>query len=148
MTDRFSMAHNLEARVPFLDHLLVETAFRIPSSVRTRSDNIKYLLKRVASDLLPPDLLTAPKRGFEIPIKLWLQRELRPLAERLLHPRRLRSQGIFRPEVYDHFVLPHLDGRADYTRQIWVILMFQLWYVVFIEQRSAGAPTYDWRALC
>jgi len=148
MTDRFSMAHGLEARVPFLDHLLVETAFRIPSSVRTKKDDIKYLLKRAAGDLLPPDLLTAPKHGFEIPIKLWLRQELRPLAERLLHPQRLRSQGIFRPEIYDHFVLPHLDGRVDYTRQIWAVLMFQLWYVVFVEQRSVEAPTYAWQALC
>src|SRR5207253_8098203 len=91
MTDRFSMAHSLEARVPFLDHRLVEKVFRISAPMRTKGTDLKYLLKRAVSDLLPPDLLTAPKRGFVIPLELWLRRELRPLVERLLDPRRLHD---------------------------------------------------------
>ena len=148
MTDRFSMAHSLEARVPFLDHLLVETVFRIPSSLRTRSTDLKYLMKRAVGDLFPPDLLTAPKRGFVIPIELWLRGELRPLAEHLLHPQRLQKQGLFHPRFYDCFVRPHLEGRATFTWQVWAALMFQLWHVVFIEEKQVEAPAYDWRALC
>jgi asparagine synthase (glutamine-hydrolysing) len=148
MTDRFSMAHSLEARVPFLDHALVEMVFRIPPCIRTSSQDIKYLLKRTVSDLLPSDLLTAPKHGFEIPIELWLRRKLRPLAERLLHPQRLRSQGIFRPEFYDYFVRPHLEEKASYTYQVWAALMFQLWYVLFVERKQIEAPAFDWQALC
>jgi asparagine synthase (glutamine-hydrolysing) len=67
MTDRFSMAHSLEARVPFLDHPLVETVFRIPAGMRAKSGDLKYLLKKSVQDLLPPDLLTARKKGFVIP---------------------------------------------------------------------------------
>jgi asparagine synthase (glutamine-hydrolysing) len=148
MTDRFSMAHSLEARVPFLDHVLVEQVFRIPPSIRTKNVDLKYLLKRAAAHLLPPDLLGAPKRGFVIPIELWLRRELRPLVMRLLNPQRLHSQGLFRAEFYDAFVRPHLEGQARFTWQVWAALMFQLWHIVFIEQQQKEAPTYNWKALC
>lgn len=147
MTDRFSMAHSLEARVPFLDHNLVETVFRIPSSIRTAAGDLKYLFKRAIGDLLPEPLLNARKRGFVIPTKLWLRRELRPLVERLLHPDRLRRQGLFQPTFYDSYVLPHLDGRADSTSQVWAALMFQIWHFIYIEQNQTEAPTYDWKAM-
>jgi len=148
MTDRFSMVHSLEARVPFLDHVLVEQVFRIPSLIRTKSVDPKYLLKRAVAHLLPPDLLGSPKRGFVIPIELWLRRELRPLVMRLLNPQRLHSQGIFRTEFYDAFVRPHLEGQARFTWQVWAALMFQLWHIVFVEQKQKEAPTYNWKALC
>ncbi|MGH7875497.1 MAG: asparagine synthase-related protein, partial [Candidatus Binatia bacterium] len=147
MTDRFSMAHSLEARVPFLDHTLVEQVFRIPASVRTKAGDLKYLFKRAVGDLLPAPLLHARKRGFVVPIKLWLRREIRPLVERLLDPRRLSRQGYFNPRFYESFVRPHLDGQADFTSQVWAALMFQLWHVVFIEQAALDTPTYDWRAI-
>lgn len=141
-TDRLSMAHSLEARVPFLDHTFVELAFRVPSSLRTRRDDVKHLLKQALSHLLPPDLLRAGKHGFVIPIALWLRRELRPLAERLLAPERLRRQGIFRADFHGRFVAPHLEDRADFTWQIWNALMFQLWHLVFIEDRANDVPAY------
>ncbi len=147
MTDRFSMAHSLEARVPFLDNKMVELMFRIPSSVRTRPDNLKYLLKKAVADLLPEDIMRARKQGFVIPIKLWLRGPLRPLAERLLSPARLQEQGIFRPTFYGRYVKPHLEEQADYTWQVWAALMFQLWHVVFIEQKAQAAPSYQWKDL-
>ena len=147
MTDRFSMAHSLEARVPFLDHNLVETVFRIPPSIRTAAGDLKYLFKRAIGDLLPEPLLSARKRGFVIPTKLWLRRELRPLVERLLHPDRLRRQGLFHATFYDSYVLPHLDGKADFTSQVWAALMFQIWHFIYIEQNQTEAPTYDWQAM-
>jgi len=148
MTDRFSMAHSLEARVPYLDHTLVETVFRIPPRVRTRPDDLKYLFKLAVADLLPPPLLTARKKGFVIPVELWLRRTLRPLVEQLLHPERLRRQGLFDSGFYERFALPHLEGRADFTWQVWAALMFQLWHVVFIEQKQTEKPAYSWEAIC
>jgi asparagine synthase (glutamine-hydrolysing) len=148
MTDRFSMAHSLEARVPFLDPELVETVFRVPSSIRTKNSDLKYLLKKAVGDLLPKELLTARKKGFVIPIELWLRRDLRPLAERLLNPQRLREQGLFNPEFYNAYVLPHLDGKATYTWQVWAALMFQLWHLVVIEQNQMETPAYSWKELC
>jgi asparagine synthase (glutamine-hydrolysing) len=146
MTDRFSMAHSLEARVPFLDHTLVEKIFQIPSSVRTRPDDLKYLFKKAIGSLLPSELLTTQKRGFVIPLQVWLRGALRPLVERLLCPERLQRQGLFRSSFFDTFVRPHLEHKADFTWQIWAALMFQLWYVVFIEQKEVEAPAYDWHA--
>jgi asparagine synthase (glutamine-hydrolysing) len=147
MTDRFSMAHSLEARVPFLDHNLVETVFRIPPSIRTAAGDLKYLFKRAIGDLLPEPLLSARKRGFVIPTKLWLRRELRPLVERLLHPDRLSRQGLFHATFYDSYVLPHLDAKTDFTSQVWAALMFQIWHFIYIEQNQTEAPTYDWQAM-
>jgi asparagine synthase (glutamine-hydrolysing) len=147
MTDRFSMAHSLEARVPFLDHVLVETVFRIPASARTKAGDLKYLFKRAIADLLPDPLLAGRKRGFVIPLKLWLRRELSPIVHRLLNPERLRQQGLFHERFYEEFARPHLEERADFTWQVWSALMFQLWHVVFIEQHEANTPAYDWRAL-
>jgi len=147
MTDRFSMAHSLEARVPFLDHLLVEQVFRIPPFMRTKAGDLKYLFKRAVGDLLPTPLLEARKRGFTLPIKLWLRGEIRPLVEHLLDPRRLSAQGYFNPRFYENFVRPHLEGQADFTAQVWAALMFQLWHVVFIEQAAIETPNYDWRAI-
>lgn len=147
MTDRFSMAHSLEARVPFLDHQLVEFVFSIPAETRTQRGALKYLLKKAVGDLLPESIQQSRKRGFVIPIKLWLRRELRPLAERLLAPERLAKQEIFRPSFYVDFVRPHLEGRADFTWQVWSALMFQLWHHVYIEEKSVEKPSYSWRDL-
>jgi asparagine synthase (glutamine-hydrolysing) len=147
MTDRFSMAHSLEARVPFLDHAFAEKMFRIPADIRIHRDNLKYLLKQAVADLLPADLLNAPKRGFTIPDTVWLRGKLRPLVEHLLAPERLASQGILSPDVYSRFVQPHLTGQLDLTGQVWTILMFQLWHMVFIEQSASEKPSWSWRDL-
>lgn len=147
MTDRFSMAHSLEARVPFLDHVFVERMLSIPPEIRTQPDDLKYLLRRAVAPLLPSELLTAPKRGFVIPDTIWLRGKLRSLVERLLAPERLKQQGLLLPEAYKHFVRPHLDGRADFTGQVWTLLMFQLWYMVFVEEAASAAPGYSWQDL-
>jgi asparagine synthase (glutamine-hydrolysing) len=98
--------------------------------------------------VLPEDLLTAPKRGFVIPVAQWLRGTLRPLAERLLSPERLARQHLLKPEFYSRFVRPHLEGRADYHAQIWTALMFQLWHVEFIEQGAVECPAFSWQDLC
>jgi asparagine synthase (glutamine-hydrolysing) len=136
MTDRFSMAHSLEARTPFLDNEFAALALSVPARLRTGRGDLKGLLRQAVAPLLPAAILRAPKRGFVIPLKLWLRGRLTPLAERLLAPARLKAQGLFRPEFFDAFVRPHLDGRADHTNKVWAALMFQLWHEVFIE-RSA-----------
>ncbi|MGE0275328.1 MAG: asparagine synthase (glutamine-hydrolyzing) [Nitrospiraceae bacterium] len=148
MTDRFSMAHSLEARVPFLDHTFVELALRIPPEIRTTPDDPKYLLRQAVRDLLPSDLAQAPKRGFVIPTARWLRGPLRPLAERLLSPERLKRQGLIRPEFHDRFVRPHLNGHADYHAQVWTVLMFQLWHELFVEYRLSEPPAIVWQDLC
>jgi asparagine synthase (glutamine-hydrolysing) len=132
MTDRFSMAHSVEARTPFLDNGLVDLVCRIPASVRTRPDDLKYLLREAVAPLLPQSLVNAPKRGFVIPLGMWLRGPLKAAAEDLLAPARLKRQGYFAPVFYDRYVKPHLEGRADHTQRVWAAMMFQLWHERFI----------------
>ncbi len=140
MTDRFSMAHSLEARTPFLDAEFAALALSIPAHLRSPYGDAKALLRKAVAPLLPPGIRNAPKKGFVIPLKLWLRGRLRSLAERLLAPDRLQAQGLFRGEFHARFVRPHLDGREDHTNKVWAALMFQLWHMVFIER--SGPPDF------
>lgn len=141
MTDRFSMAHSIEARTPFLDHHLAELVLGLPAKLRTRRSDLKGLLRSSIADLLPPALVNAPKRGFVIPLTIWLRGTLRPIVETLLAPGRLAAQGLFKAEFHGRYVRPHIDGRADFTNIVWAALMFQLWHLVFIEGRGER-PAY------
>jgi asparagine synthase (glutamine-hydrolysing) len=147
MTDRFSMAHSLEARTPFLDHELVELVFSVPPRVRTARGDLKGLLRESVRDLLPAELLRAPKRGFLLPLAPWLRGRLRPIVETLLAPGRLAQQGLIRPQFHERYVAPHLAGAADHTQKVWAAFMFQLWHLVFLEHASAERPSLDLRAL-
>lgn len=133
MTDRFSMAHSLEARTPFLDNAMVELALSIPARRRTDPADLKGLLRRAVAPLLPPELLAAPKKGFVIPLGGWMRGPLRGTVERLLSRERLAAQGLFRPELFDRWVRSHLEGRADLTRTLWALVMFQLWHAEVVE---------------
>jgi asparagine synthase (glutamine-hydrolysing) len=140
MADRFSMAHSIEARTPFLDNGLVDLVRRIPAATRTRRTDLKYLLREAVAPLLPQSLLAAPKRGFVIPLGKWLRGPLRTAAEDLLSPDRLKQQGLFTARFYEDYVKPHLDGRADHTHRVWAAIMFQLWHRRFVEDLPRCAP--------
>jgi asparagine synthase (glutamine-hydrolysing) len=147
MTDRFSMAHSLEARVPFLDNELVDLVAAMPPEIRTSRDAPKGLLRDAVADLLTPGHLTAPKQGFVFPLGAWLRGELRPLAERLLSDERLQRQGLFRPGLAARFLEPHLAGSADETERLWPLLMFQLWHLLVVEGGATDAGSIDLREL-
>ena len=148
VTDRFSMAHSVEARVPLLDHEVVETVFRVPASLRTHPRDLKRLFRHSVADLVPASVQAAPKRGFVLPTGAWLRGPLRGLAETLLDPARLERQEFFQPAFYTEVVRPHLAGEADAADLVWTALMFQLWHVVFIEEEAVEAPVFTWQALC
>jgi asparagine synthase (glutamine-hydrolysing) len=147
MTDRFAMAHSLEARTPFLDHELVELVASIPPARRTDADDPKGLLRTAVADLLTPAHLEAPKRGFVLPLAAWLRGELRPLAERLLADEHLARQGLFRAGLADRFLRPHLAGERDESERLWPLLMFQLWHLLYVEEALTDAPTFGWQEL-
>ncbi len=133
VTDRFAMAHGVEARVPFLDEDFVALVSSVPAALRTRPDNLKYLLKRAVADLLPPALLESPKRGFVLPLTAWTRGRLRGRIEAALGPERLERQGLFTRAVWDEVVAPHLSGAQERTQQVWTLFMFQLWFERFVE---------------
>jgi asparagine synthase (glutamine-hydrolysing) len=127
MTDRFSMHHSIEARTPFLDNELIDLVQRIPASLRTSRSDFKYLLRNSLLHIVPQQVLSAPKRGFVLPLSIWLKGRLAELVHDLLNPRRLSAQGLFSSSFYYRYVEPHLLGNANHTQKIWSLIMFQLW---------------------
>ncbi len=126
--DRMSMAHSLEARVPFLDRAVVEFARRLPSKLRLRGLTTKYLLRRAMAGRLPEAVTAGRKRGFNVPMPAWLAGELRDFACDLLAPSRLRRQGLFDPRAVARLLAEHGARRADHSRAIWALLVLSVWH--------------------
>ena len=135
--DRMSMAHSLEVRVPLLDHRLVEWMTQVPSSLKVRRLNLKYLFKHVARDLLPSSIVDRRKAGFHVPVPGWLKQELRPLVEEQLAVDKVARQGIFDPAYVQALLAENQAGRNNYSRNIWGLLMFSLWHDRYIERVPA-----------
>jgi asparagine synthase (glutamine-hydrolysing) len=133
-TDRASMAHSLEARVPFLDSVVTNFAFSLPSRHKVRGLRKKVLLRKAAAPLVPPELLRRRKRGFSIPAASWLRGELEPFARETLSPETLRRQGFFHPEAVTRLIDDHVAGREDLSRQLWGLLAFTLWHERHVER--------------
>jgi asparagine synthase (glutamine-hydrolysing) len=125
--DRASMAVSLEARVPFLDHRVVEFAARMPLSMNIRAGVGKWILRGVLYKYVPKDLIERPKRGFALPIGDWLRGPLRDWGEELLNEYRLRSEAYFHPGIVRKLWEDHLSGQRDLSPHIWGLLMFQAW---------------------
>ena len=133
-TDRASMAHSLEARVPFLDPVVTNFALGLPSRHKVRGLRKKVLLRKAAAPLVPPELLRRRKRGFSIPAAAWLRGELEPFARDTLSSDTLRRQGFFQPAVVSRLIDDHVAGREDLSRQLWGLLSFTLWHERHVEQ--------------
>jgi len=133
-TDRASMAHSLEARVPFLDPVVTNFALGLPTRHKVRGLRKKVLLRKAAAPLVPPELLRRRKRGFSIPAAAWLRGELEPFARETLSAAALQRQGFFRPEAVSRLIDDHVAGREDLSRQLWGLLAFTLWHERHVDQ--------------
>jgi asparagine synthase (glutamine-hydrolysing) len=136
--DRMSMAHGLELRVPLCDEAIVELAARLPARFRMRGLCLKSLLKRAMADLLPEKVLQRGKQGFNPPMGLWLNRELRTLTAEVLSAPRLERAGFFRPEAVQALVAEHASGKRDRSLHIWALLVFQVWFALHFEKDASG----------
>jgi asparagine synthase (glutamine-hydrolysing) len=137
-TDRASMAHSLEARVPYLDPLVAGLAQALPTRLKVSGLRKKRLLRKAAAPLLPRRIVYGRKRGFSIPAAAWLRGELEPFARDVLSPETLRRQAFFQPAAVTRLLDRHVAGKEDLSRQLWGLLAFTLWYERHVE-RTPGA---------
>ncbi|MCL6584499.1 MAG: asparagine synthase (glutamine-hydrolyzing) [bacterium] len=131
LTDRISMAHSLEVRVPFLDHKLLEFCFRIPAEMKLKFFQKKYLLKKCAANLLPQAVLRHKKQGFVGPLAHWLRHDLRPYICELLSQERLRQLGFFDPRAVQMILDEHFSRRQTHDKLIFALLLFQIWHMEY-----------------
>jgi asparagine synthase (glutamine-hydrolysing) len=127
-TDRLSMAHSLELRVPFLDQRVAEFAFSLPTRMKVRGFEKKRLLRRALEPLLPEEIVHGRKQGFSIPIAAWLRGPLEPLARETLAPGAVERQGLLDPAAVTPILDRHVSGREDLSRQIWGLMALTLWF--------------------
>ncbi|MBV8183317.1 MAG: asparagine synthase (glutamine-hydrolyzing) [Hyphomicrobiales bacterium] len=125
--DRATMAASLEGRCPFLDHRVVEFAWRLPTSVKVRNGEGKWLLRQVLRRYLPEALFERPKQGFNVPIGAWLVGPLRDWAQDLLDRSKIQETGFFDAARVETCWREHLSGRRDRASELWAVLMVQAW---------------------
>jgi asparagine synthase (glutamine-hydrolysing) len=138
-TDRASMAHSLEARVPFLDPIVTNFALALPTEQKVRGLRKKVLLRKAVAPLIPTPLLRRRKRGFSIPAAAWLRGELEPFARETLADATLRRQGYFEATAVRRILDDHVAGKEDLSRQLWGLLAFTLWHQRHVESAPRSA---------
>jgi asparagine synthase (glutamine-hydrolysing) len=125
--DRASMAVALEARVPLLDHRVVEFSWRLPPKAKLRNHTSKWILRQVLYRHVPRELIKRPKMGFGIPLGEWLRGPLRDWAEALLNQERLRDAALLDPQAVRQCWQEHLDGTHNWQFRLWNVLMLEAW---------------------
>lgn len=125
--DRMSMAHSLEVRPPFLDHRIVEFAARLPEHLKLHNGTLKYLLRELVRDKIPPSVLSRSKQGFDIPTHHWFRTILRPLLEDTLSESNLRQTGVFDPAAVRRLMARHYSRRTNAGYTLWGLLTLLLW---------------------
>lgn len=126
--DRMSMAHSLEARVPFCDRAVLELGRQIPSRLRLKGFTGKYLLRKAMRSRLPATIVEGKKKGFNVPMPSWMAGALKEFMLDCLSPARLRQQGLLDPVAVERLVRQHTSLQADHSRAIWTLLMLVVWY--------------------
>lgn len=130
--DRMTMAHAVEARVPYLDHRVVEAVMRLPASWKLRAFAGKRLLRDVSRPVLPPEIVTRRKTGFAVPVGEWAASEMRGLVQDVLGEKSVRSRGLFKPEAVSPLL--KLDNFNMFQRrQLWTLLCLELWCREFMD---------------
>jgi len=137
--DRMTMAHSLEARVPYTDNDLVDFLATVPVGLKLKGMRKKHLLRSALRGMLPPVILNKKKVGLEMPYSRWLREDFRDLSEHYFSPAHLERTGLFAAEGVGSLWEQHLAKRADHGRFLWGLLNFLLWHELYIERRDFRA---------
>jgi len=140
--DQMSMAASIESRVPFLDHKLVEFAARMPESMKVRGMTTKYVLRRIMSGVLPPEILSRRKMGFPVPIGAWLRGPYRHVLDEFVLGHRALARGLFDEEALKRLVASHVSGEANHSERLWSLINLEMWQ----RMQFDGEPWEDLRA--
>jgi len=135
--DRASMAHSLEVREPLMDHELIEWLATLPSSLKIKGQEGKWLLKKAFEPSLPNDVLYRPKMGFSVPLAKWLRGPLRERLQQAVLGPQLEATGYFNQETLQNMVRQHLSGQRDHSAPLWTLLMFD----AFLRQANGTGRT-------
>ena len=138
--DRMTMANSLEARAPLLDHQLIEFVGRLPLPLKRQGGIGKVLLRRVAAELLPAEVLSKPKQGFAIPIAHWLRNDLREFMRDTIASRRFAERGVFDLAGVHACMDSHLAGTRDCSELLWLILTYEMWAQRFLDDTPPAPP--------
>jgi asparagine synthase (glutamine-hydrolysing) len=144
LTDRMTMAASTECRAPLVDHELIELAMSMPSSLKVRGMQMKYLMKKAVAPWLPREILERKKRGFGAPMGAWLRNGLQPLVDELLSRSSIESRRIFRWDGVQQLMADHRDERRDHTDHLFALISLELWCRIYLDKADG-----DWRqVLC
>lgn len=136
--DKMSMANSLELRVPFVDLKVFEFAATIPTKYKIANGTTKYALREAMKDLLPPDVKMRKKLGFPVPIRVWLRNEFYPWAKETIETSQV--DAYINKNTVLAMLEMHKEGKGDYSRKLWTILVFMVWHQIFVERHELVAP--------
>jgi asparagine synthase (glutamine-hydrolysing) len=140
--DRMSMAASLEARVPLLDHKLIEFVTRIPAALKLNGTETKHIFKLALGGLVPAAILERPKQGFGVPIERWINERLRERVRGTLEEARTRQRGLFEQAYVNLLLDEHERRRRDHAHELWALFMLELWHRTFVDDGGAPARTH------
>ena len=135
--DIATMANSLEARIPFLDHKFIELVAGIPSDLKLRRANSKFILKKAFSDFLPGPILSRKKMGFGVPVSRWFRKELKDYIHEILLDNKTLNRGYFRKAVIERLLNEHISLRYDHSAKIWALLVLEIWFRVFMDREGS-----------
>jgi asparagine synthase (glutamine-hydrolysing) len=140
--DIATMANSLEARVPFLDHTFMESVAAIPSHLKLRGTQSKFILKQAFADLLPEIVLNRKKMGFGVPVSRWFREELKGYVYDVLLDERTLRRGYFKRDAIQRLLDEHVGLRNDHSAKIWALLFLETWFRVFIDREGEGVSLH------
>lgn len=134
--DRMGMGNSIEARMPFLDYRVIEYAARIPSNLKINNGETKYILKKTFEKILPHKILYTPKRMFTVPIGEWFKGSMKSNLIDILLSDKSIERGFLNKKVLNNIIREHIEGKANYTRQLRLLLVVELWFRYFIDNEN------------